>query len=157
MRPLLPLLLLFTVGWAVVLAQDADEAASNIACVERIQLPLHDYYQLVQQSRIQGTITASVFLTQNISARLIVVELSSPKLWKLVAAIEEALKKAKIRSDCEDKKTIMVFRFEIKPLRNDQYQLGATLADKSGRIVSASSTGALNLPKEKVNETEGNQ
>jgi hypothetical protein len=56
MRSLLPLLLLLTVGRSVALAQDADDADSNIACVERIQVPLHDYYQLVQQSRIQGTI-----------------------------------------------------------------------------------------------------
>jgi hypothetical protein len=68
MRFLLSLFLLSTVGWTVALAQDANDADSNIACVERIQLPLHDYYQLVQQSRIQGTITASVFLTQNVSA-----------------------------------------------------------------------------------------
>jgi hypothetical protein len=116
MRSLLPIVfLLFGGSWTAALAQDRGEADSNIACVERLQMPA--YSPLASAARVQGTITVSVPLSAAASPERVTTESTGETptgLRLLVPSIESAIKGATFRSNCGGKTVTLVFRFQIE-------------------------------------------
>ena len=82
---------------------------SNIACVERLEIP--SYPPIAGWARISGTVIATVKLTADgsIESRNLAVEPSSAKL--LVPAVDGALSDSVFSKTCVGKSVTLVFNF----------------------------------------------
>lgn len=95
-------------------ATSAPQDATNILCVEKIQIPT--YPPLARQARVAGTLSVKVKLGQN----GIVSEVSAQSRLNndraqaiLLTPIEKALRQAQFRTDCAGKVVILEFDFHI--------------------------------------------
>ena len=105
--------LLVAFCWNVGFSQSTIEDASNISCVERIQL-LTTYPPLARQARIQGTVKAFVQLSANGAVERITVDSDIPRgEASLVVPLKDVLRTARFRPDCGGKIVSLVFLFEI--------------------------------------------
>jgi hypothetical protein len=87
----------------VVFAQDTE---SNMACVERLQMPV--YPKLAEAASIRGSITATVVISPTGSIQS---TLSGHKL--LSPAVEKALRASIFRKSCGGKSVTLLFNFVV--------------------------------------------
>ena len=110
--------------WLVLLAAVsatafAQEAESNMACVERLEMPV--YPPLAAAARISGSVTATGVLASDGSVRTTF----SPGAHRLLPpAVQKALGGSSFRKDCIGKSVTLVFNFafgkELDPDRLPQ-------------------------------------
>ncbi len=95
-------------------AQNPFEADTNIACVERLQMPA---YSLGRQGQMEGTITASVVLSPKPTVQLQVTTQFASKRQKvagvLMQAVEKAIERAAFRPYCAGKTVVLIFDFKV--------------------------------------------
>lgn len=96
-------------------AAQTKQPDSNVACVERLQIPA--YPALANAARIEGTITAAVRLSPQSSIERITSEVSAPSTRNaqpmLTSAVERTIRDAKFRADCAGKAVTLVFEFKL--------------------------------------------
>ena len=96
------------------MAQNRFEPDTNISCVERLQPP--QYPVLAVQSRIEGTVGASVLLTPQGSIHEVKTEFISKTptvTGALIQSVEQAVRGATFRQYCGGKTVTLVFDFKI--------------------------------------------
>jgi hypothetical protein len=110
--------ILFTVliaaGVKAGFAQNPFEADSNIACVERIAMPV--YSPLAQQTRLEGTITASALLSPRGTVEKVTTDFSarsSKVTGALIRSVEDAVRGGSFRPGCGGKTVTLIFDFKI--------------------------------------------
>ena len=90
------------------------EGDSSLACVERLQVPT--YPVIARAARIEGSVTASVFLSSEASVQRIQSRIVSTldKAKSLLAEpVENAIRAASFRPDCRNKTLTIIFNFSI--------------------------------------------
>jgi hypothetical protein len=96
-------------GFNVGRAQNPFEADSNIACVERLQVPGY--------ASMEGTITASVVVSPKPTVQLQVTTEFATKTQKaagaLMQAVEKAIEGAAFRPYCAGKTVVLIFDFKM--------------------------------------------
>jgi len=90
------------------------QADSNLACVERLQIP--GYPALANAARIQETITATVRL----SSYGVLAATASHGEPMLSSAVEQAIGASKFRTDCAGKTVTLIFEFKLGADRSDE-------------------------------------
>ena len=100
---------LLTLFLSLSLAAAGQAPESNIACVERLEIP--PYPPLAGQARVSGTVIATVKLTADgsIESRNLAVEPSSAKL--LVPAVDGALSDSVFSKNWVGTSVTLVFNF----------------------------------------------
>jgi hypothetical protein len=97
------LLLILAACLGVASAQDTE---SNMACVERLQMPL--YPGLAHQARISGTVTAAVSIPAEGAVRI------DAKGHRLLAPyVEQAIRASTFRKACAGKSVKLIFNFSF--------------------------------------------
>ena len=97
------LLLILSACVALASAQDAE---TNMSCVERLQLPL--YPRLAQQAGISGRVTVRVAISADGAVN---VESDGPHL--LVPYVERAVGASTFRKTCGGRMVQLVFNFDF--------------------------------------------
>jgi hypothetical protein len=99
-------------------AQSSSELEPNMNCIERLEMPT--YPRIAELARISGTVRATV--TPNSAGAAgdpIITETVVDPTGKLKnfapAAVQEALRKSRFRTDCSGKSITVVFIFENDP------------------------------------------
>jgi hypothetical protein len=95
-------------------AQNRFEPETNMACVERLPMPV--YPALARQARIEGTVTATVLLSARASVEKITTDFLSktPKITgDLIQSVEDSIRQAAFRAWCGDKTIVLIFDFKI--------------------------------------------
>jgi hypothetical protein len=113
MRPHLAVVLLFA-GVSHGTAQNRFEPETNMACVERLPIPV--YSAPARQARIEGTVTATVLLSPRAAVEKITTDFLSktPKVTgSLIQAVEDAIRAAAFHTWCGDKTVVLIFDFKI--------------------------------------------
>lgn len=120
--------MLLAVGLQAGAAQNPFEPESNMACVERLPMPV--YAPLAQQTRLEGTITASVMLSPRATVEKITTDFAaktSKVTGALIRSVEDAVRGANFRANCGGKTVVLIFEFKIagepsdKPKQSDAF------------------------------------
>ena len=116
-------------------AQNPFEPDTNIACVERLEMPL--YPPLAIQAHVEGTVTASVLLSPQGSAQLITTEFDSRtrKVYgALIHVVEDAIREGAYRPNCAGRTVVLIFDFKIagRPADGPRSRLRSATRTSSG-------------------------
>jgi len=92
-------------------AQNPFEPETNVACIERLQMPVYS-----SLSGSEGTVTASIVLSPRASVEEIRTQLASKTekvVGILIHSVEQAVREGTFRSSCGGKTITLVFDFKI--------------------------------------------
>jgi hypothetical protein len=106
--------ILLAAGVKAGAAQNPFEPEPNIACVERLPMPM--YAALAQQTRLEGTITTSVMLSPRATVEKVTTDFaakSSKVTGALIRSVEDAVRGAAFRPNCGGKTVVLIFEFKI--------------------------------------------
>jgi hypothetical protein len=96
------------------LSQNPFEPDTHIGCVERLEAPA--YSAVARQVKAEGTITASVVLTQSASIHEITTEFKSKTrraIGLLIPLVEKSIVEAAFRPTCAGETVVLIFDFKI--------------------------------------------
>jgi len=102
-------------GLKIGTAQTLVEPNTNIACVERIQIPA--FPPLARMARVEETINAAVLLSSRGSVRAISTGKGHPLF---LPSVEGVIRAATFHSECAGKTVTLVFDFRLAGLGSEQ-------------------------------------
>ena len=103
--------LTLSLGLGAGRAQNPFEPDTNVACIERLQMPAYSAL-----SGSEGTVTASVVLSARGSVEEVRTQLASKTekvVGVLIHSVEQAVREGTFRSYCGGKTITLVFDFKI--------------------------------------------
>jgi hypothetical protein len=108
-------MLLVGIADGQIVSPPPSQAEANVNCLERLQFP--PYPLLATQARIQGTITAAIFLTTG--GKVAKVETDATSTYSnanhlLGEPVLKVVREAKFRSDCAGKTVRLIFHFDLE-------------------------------------------
>ena len=97
------LLLVLAVGLGIASAQDVE---TNMACVERLEMPV--YPALAAAARVRGTVSATVAVAASDS-----VKTTATGHVLLVDTVQKAIQASRFRANCGGTYVKLIFHFEL--------------------------------------------